>query len=109
MLDLNLDDFADCVETYEQAKAKLEDVEERLAQALNLRRQTIRRELIARDRRGELVEDELVALWHDLYSSYLEWTRPDDTWGDPSPSASARAPAGNESDKRAAEAALLVL
>lgn len=108
MLDLNLDDFADCVETYEQAKAKLEDVEDKLAQSLKLRRQTVRRELIAMDRRGELVEDELVALWHDLYSSYVDWTRPD-TWGDPSPSASAPAQAGNESDKRAAEAALIVL
>jgi hypothetical protein len=108
MLDLNLDDFADCVETYEQAKAKLEDVEDKLAQNLKLRRQTVRRELIAMDRRGELVEDELVALWHDLYSSYVDWTRPD-TWGEPSPPASAPAQTGNESDKRAAEAAFIVL
>lgn len=106
MLDLDLRDLADCVETYEQAKARLEEVEDQLARRLGLGRRLIRRELIALDRRGELVEDELVALWHELHSNYVDWTRPD-TWTEPSPKTAAGATV--ESEKRAAEAALLLL
>jgi hypothetical protein len=64
-------DLEDCIVTFEQVRDQLEAVEKQLAHRLGLQSPEVRRELIARDQRNELFEDELVAEWHDLYSSYL--------------------------------------
>lgn len=76
--------FEGCIiETFEQVKADLADVECALATRVGIRpHQSVRRELIALDRRGKLVEDELVARWHELYNSYIDWTRPE-SWEEP--------------------------
>jgi hypothetical protein len=29
--------------------------------------------LVALDKKGELIENELVADWHELYAQYVEW------------------------------------
>jgi hypothetical protein len=71
----------ECVETFEKTRDRLEEVERRLGVELNIRR-NVRRELIARDRQGLLVENDLVADWHDLYASYLDWTR-EESWDQP--------------------------
>jgi hypothetical protein len=94
--DLDLD--LDCVQTFEQVTEDLAEVETKLGARLGLRKQFVRRELIALDKQGRLVEDELVAHWHELYASYMDWTR-SDTWDDPGPESVDQA-------KGAAEAAL---
>ena len=88
-----------CVETFERTKDRLEEVERRLAVRLEIRK-NVRCQLIARDRGGLLVEDELVAEWHDLYASYLEWTR-EESWGPPE-----RAHHDENSERGAAESGL---
>jgi len=54
-----MSDLDDCNVTFEQAKEELENVEYKLGQALNIRRD-IRRTLIELNRRGELRETALV-------------------------------------------------
>lgn len=70
-----LDDIADCTETYEQLREKLERVERELATRLDIFGARPRRRLIDLDRNGLLEEDELVMRWHDLYASYQDWVR----------------------------------
>ena len=77
------DDLDDCIQTFEQTRDDLEEVERKLASKYGIRdRKHIRRTLIALDQQGTLIEDELVAHWHDLYSSYLDWARAE-SWNDP--------------------------
>ncbi len=66
----------DCVVTFEQTSSALADVEQKLAASLGLSGapDEIRDELLRRDRLGELVETQLVADWHDLFASYLDWS-----------------------------------
>lgn len=64
----------DCVVTFADCVRDLEAVETKLAARFNLTG-NIRNQLIAMDRANNLLEDELVADWHDLYSSYMEWIR----------------------------------
>lgn len=93
----------DLVETFEQTKAALEAVEKRLAERLQLAlRRNVRGELIARARQGKLVEDELVARWHELYASYMDSLR-EESWAEPPPKPLESA------EPRAAEAALAAL
>ena len=70
-----LDDTT-CVETYERTKERLEEIERQLGDRLGFRKH-IRRELLALDRKGQLIEDELVADWYDAYASYQDWIRED--------------------------------
>lgn len=71
----------ECFETFEDTKEKLEEVERDLAKRLKLPRGVhVRRRLIALDRCGKLVEDELVSRWHDLYSSYVDWLEFEGYW-----------------------------
>jgi len=63
---------AECVETFETTRERLANVERQLAVKLGIRG-NVRRELIERDRQRALIEDDLVADWHDLYASYLDW------------------------------------
>jgi hypothetical protein len=62
------------MKTFESTRDQLEDIERQLAGRHNIRRQ-VRPTLIAMDRAGELPEDELVADWHDVYASYLNYAR----------------------------------
>lgn len=64
------EDLRECVVTLTQLRDQLEHVEEQLAQRHHIKFD-IRRELVARIKRGALVEDELLAQWHDLYANYL--------------------------------------
>lgn len=69
------EDYSDCVETFEQVEELLRGVEMVLAVRHKLASGRVRRELLNLDRRGELEEDETVALWHELYASYLRGER----------------------------------
>lgn len=102
----SLNDLApECFETFEDVKEELEAVERELARRLKLRR-PIRRTLIALDRANKLDEDELVARWHELYSSYADWAR-SDAWEEPPLANEADEPlASKRSEDRAAQAAL---
>jgi cytosine/adenosine deaminase-related metal-dependent hydrolase len=73
-------DSEGCVITFDQAKEELEEIERKLARRQGIKRQ-VRRTLIEQIRNGTLVEDELVAQWHDAYSSYLDavTARPSDS------------------------------
>lgn len=62
----------ECLVTREQTEARLVLVESELADRLGIR-ENVRHTLIQLDKSNELVEDELVADWHDLYASYLDW------------------------------------
>ena len=94
---------AGCVQTFDDLKDELEKVEDDLARALNLNRRRTRRELLALDARNELVENELVARWHELYTVYLDWLRWEERNHPPPP------PQIEErKEQRAAEAALAV-
>lgn len=62
----------ECFETFENTCNKLEAIEKLLAQRLNLQGNA-REELLTLDKQNLLVEDEVVADWHDLYASYLDW------------------------------------
>lgn len=63
-------DISDCIETPAQLLAKLTAVERQLAERLGLQAD-VREQLMRLDRAGQLVEDELVRDWHDLYASYV--------------------------------------
>jgi len=71
------DDLTDqeCVETFAKTKTALLDVEERLGRTLGLpgSPSEVHCHLLKLDRQGKLVESNLVADWHDLYASYLDW------------------------------------
>ena len=58
--------------TFESTRDHLVSIEKKLARRFRLRGQ-IRRSLIEMDRAGRLLEDDLVADWHDAYDSYLNY------------------------------------
>jgi len=62
----------DCIDTFETTRTRLGRVEHALAARLGIVGD-VRRALIELDTAGRLVEDELVADWHDLLSSYIDW------------------------------------
>ena len=66
----------DCVVTFEQTRSALAAVEQKIAAILGLHGapDEIREELLRLDRRGELVETDLVADWYGLFARYLDWT-----------------------------------
>lgn len=68
-------DLSECVVTFEQTREELEEIERRLAERYELRGKPIRLALIEMDKKGLLREDELVADWHEAYSSYLDWVQ----------------------------------
>ena len=99
-------DTDDCAQTFEQVCEELRRVEEDLARKLNLKRRPVRRELLALDRQGKLVENELVARWHELYAVYADWVRWE-SWSNPPPKqAPEEAPADRTEQGAAGEAAL---
>jgi len=63
----------ECVQTFEQVKEELERLESELALHHNLRGRSIRGQLFALDRRGQLGEDARVARWHEIYSVFTDW------------------------------------
>ena len=65
----------DCIQTFEQVKEDLEQVEDQLARQLNLRSRQIRRELCALAQQEKLVEDELAERWLELYTIYVDWLK----------------------------------
>lgn len=70
------EDIAELSITYEQVKDKLEFIEWKIARKLNidsLSGEAIRNELMRLDRENKLVEDELVASWHEQYAWYINW------------------------------------
>lgn len=100
-----------CVVTFEQTREELTAVERRLAVKLDIRG-NVRRELLRRDRLGQLVEDDLVADWHDLYASYDDWTRNENWAATAEPRAVLDEPPPRhvvEDAERAAEAAFSLL
>lgn len=62
----------DCSKTFDQIRDDLERIEMELAQRFQIRR-NIRRTLMAMDIRGDLLEDRLVADWHEAHSIYSDW------------------------------------
>jgi hypothetical protein len=68
--------------TFERALAQLEKIEAELAARHNIT-SDVRQTLMARMKSGAIVEDELVADWHDAYASYLNFLRHQDTPGRP--------------------------
>lgn len=68
----------DCIQTYQMMYDALIAVEQKLATRFKFDtndHQLIRQKLIEMDKKNELVEDEVVADWHDLYSSFVDWNR----------------------------------
>jgi hypothetical protein len=66
------------IESLEDIKNKLIEVEQKLAKRLRLRARQkpfVRQILFILDAKNKLVEDELVAEWHDCYSSYMDKLR----------------------------------
>ena len=61
---------ADCIKRVDQTIARLQAIEAKLAKRLGLV-SNIRDQLLELAKSGQLIEDELVADWHDAYSSYL--------------------------------------
>ena len=101
----------ECIDTFEQAKEALEGIEYRLGQSLDIRKD-IRRTLIERNQRGELRETDLVRDWHEALSSYTDWVENEDEDGDASvddPLTDDPAPADEETDEKAAQAAFALL
>jgi hypothetical protein len=70
-----MDDLQDCAVTFDEIRDELEDIERALARRFGIRGAAVRRRLIEMDDDGQLVEDDLVADWHEAYSSYLAWAR----------------------------------
>jgi hypothetical protein len=66
---------------FELAEQRLVRLERKLAARHGIT-QDIRQTLIARDQEGQLVEDELVADWHDAYASYINFLRERGELGD---------------------------
>lgn len=67
-------DIKDCIDTFEKAQQRLENVEKQLAKQLKLNStKNIREQLITLAKSGKLVETRLVADWHDAYSWYINW------------------------------------
>jgi hypothetical protein len=67
------DEFEGCeLDTFESCKASLERVEHQIAEKLGIKNH-FRYELMRRDLANTLVEDELVADWHQLYATYISW------------------------------------
>ncbi len=92
-----MDELESCFESFEDIKLQLEEVESELAGRLRIRRH-VRRELLLLDRANKLGEDDLIARWHELYSSYAWWLK-SEAWAEP-PQVDC------ESDEGAADAAL---
>jgi hypothetical protein len=67
-------DGADCIQTFEQSKADLEAIEQKLAKRFGIK-DNIRATLIIKDLAGTLIEYELVADWHEAYSCYVDWLK----------------------------------
>ncbi len=63
--------------TFERALARLEKIEVELAARHEITSE-VRQTLMARLKSGAIVEDELVADWHDAYASYLNFLRHQD-------------------------------
>lgn len=71
-----MNEFEGCIiVTFEQAQSELEEIERQLAIRHSITDVNIRDALIKLDRENNLVEDELVADWHDLHSRYLNFLR----------------------------------
>ena len=67
-----MDDDDGCFVTVDDAHDRLLGIEQRLAARYGIR-QNFRRALLALDRAGKLVEDELVADWHDAYDAFCSY------------------------------------
>lgn len=63
-----------CAETFEQTRAKLEELERTIAMAHGIVGNR-RLQIIARIKSGALREDETLADWHAAYCSYQDWLR----------------------------------
>lgn len=68
------------VVTAADTRKRLLKVERQLAERLKLH--TVREQLIALDQADKLVEDELVAEWHELFSSHLDDVRQGESFTD---------------------------
>jgi hypothetical protein len=69
------EDEESCVVTPEMMAKRLRGIERKLAERLGIEgtfEGSIRQALVARDRAGELVEDELVADWHEAYALWCD-------------------------------------
>ncbi|HEY4117855.1 MAG TPA: hypothetical protein VGM56_08370 [Byssovorax sp.] len=105
-------DFDDCVVTFEDVERDLEQVELQLARQLNVPRgRSIRRMLLGLSAQRKLVEDELVARWHQLYLTYADFVQwqehsspPEAEWGNPQPQ-----PKVDQPEPKAADAAFAAL
>ena len=67
-------DDKECLVTFEQTKAALEAIEAKLAERFSLTGD-VRAQLFLMDRENRLIEDDVVADWHDKMSSYIDWLR----------------------------------
>lgn len=68
--------FEGCiVMTFEDTKQLLDEVEQKLAEREGLHGNNIHEQLIALDKAGKLVEDNLVADWYDALAWHNDWHR----------------------------------
>jgi hypothetical protein len=72
LLDIYDEDEFDCIVSFEQTERELAEVENEIAIKLGLT-ENIRATLLELDKLNCLVENELVARWHELYASYVDW------------------------------------
>lgn len=74
-LRISMSEFEDCFITFEQSKAKLENIEQQLATRLNISGtvESIREKIINLIKTNQLAEDELVQDWHQAYASYIDY------------------------------------
>jgi hypothetical protein len=78
---MSMSDFAECIITREDTKRKLEALERSLGEALGIAT-SVRRELIARDQRGELEWSPELAEWQEAYASFKDWIKAEAGEGD---------------------------
>ena len=68
-----LGDLAGCLVTFEDTQRELDDIEPLLALELGVAVTKVRNELLTREANGVLKHSQLIADWHQAYSSYLDW------------------------------------
>jgi hypothetical protein len=73
LLDIYDDDGSDCSQSFLQLEQSLNETEKQLAIKLNLVGDNVRQQLLVLDKNNNLVEDELVMMWHEQRTVYIDW------------------------------------
>jgi hypothetical protein len=75
LLDIYNDDGIDCSQSFLQLEQALNETEKQLAIKLNLVGDNIHHQLVALAKNNILVEDELVVMWHEQRTVYIDWIK----------------------------------